>query len=242
MRRRCRCIGPGALALVGVLLPPPLRAEWRIQAYLGGAKTQDSTLHLEQPAAGHDLELDSVAFGSKSFERPLYYGIRAGGFLPRLHWLGFEAEFTHLKVIADTHQGTRATGRVGGEAVDRDATLDEFLQEFEISHGMNFLFVNAVVRWPEAASRCVHLLLRAGCGPTLPHAESSAGGQRLEQYELSGPGVQVSAGVEVTVRGGLHGLIEYKLTRAHPTVTVIDGSAGAVFWTHHGVFGLGYTF
>jgi hypothetical protein len=225
-----------------VLLPPPLRAEWRVQAYLGGAKTLDSTLHLEQPAAGHDLELDPVAFGSESFELPLYYGIRAGGFLPHVPWLGFEVEFTHLKVIADTRRGARATGRVSGAAVDREATLGEFLQEFEISHGMNFLFVNAVVRWPEAAARRVHLLLRAAGGPTLPHGESSTGGQRLEQYELSGPGVQVAAGVEVTVRGGLHGLIEYKLARAHPTVTVIDGSADAVFWTHHGVFGLGYTF
>lgn len=242
MRGHFRCIGPGALLLLGVLLPPPLRAEWRVQAYLGGAKTLDSTLHLEQPAAGHDLELDPVAFGSESFELPLYYGIRAGGFLPHVPWLGFEVEFTHLKVIADTRRGARATGRVSGAAVDREATLGEFLQEFEISHGMNFLFVNAVVRWPEAAARRVHLLLRAAGGPTLPHGESSTGGQRLEQYELSGPGVQVAAGVEVTVRGGLHGLIEYKLARAHPTVTVIDGSADAVFWTHHGVFGLGYTF
>ena len=242
MRSHLARKGPGALALVWVLLPAPLRAEWRLQAYWGGAKTQDSTFHLEQLAAGNDLKLDPVPFASESFDLPLYYGIRAGVFLPRLRWLGVEAEFTHLKVIADTHRTTRATGIAGGEEVDRDATLDEFLQEFAISHGMNFLFVNAVVRWPEPAARRVHLLLRAGCGPTLPHAESSAAGRRLEQYELSGPGVQVAVGMEVTVRGGLHGLIEYKLTRANPTVAVIDGSADAVYWTHHGVFGLGYAF
>lgn len=243
MGNLCRRIVPAVLALACALLPAaPLRAEWRLQSYLGGAKTMDASLHLEQPAASNDLELDPVVFSSKSFDPPLYYGIRVGYLLPQLPWLGFEAEFTHLKVIADTRRVAHATGRFGGQEVDRDTAVDEFLEEFAITHGMNFLFVNAVVHWPAFAANRVHIVLRSGGGPTVPHAESSAGGRRLEQYELSGLGVQAAAGIEVALRGGLHGLVEYKLTRAHPTGTVIDGTADAIFWTHHGVFGLGFAF
>lgn len=72
------------------------RGGWVVSAYLGGARTGASALRISQPALGNDLTFERVRFRSRSFDPPLYYGLRGGYFPPRVPFLGFEAEFIHL--------------------------------------------------------------------------------------------------------------------------------------------------
>jgi hypothetical protein len=60
-----------------------------------------------------------------------------------------------------------------------------------------------------------------------------------EQYEWAGLGLQASAGVDLHLTGRLSGIIEYKLTYAHPTITIPNGTGDMVAVTHHLAIGLG---
>ncbi|HYE13241.1 MAG TPA: hypothetical protein VD968_02245, partial [Pyrinomonadaceae bacterium] len=59
--------GPGALDGDG---------GWVVAAYVGGARTAASSLSVSQPELGNDLTFEGVRFRSRSFDPPLYYGLR----------------------------------------------------------------------------------------------------------------------------------------------------------------------
>jgi opacity protein-like surface antigen len=86
------------------------------------------------------------------------------------------------------------------------------------------------------------LALRAGVGPTIPHAESVVSGVFQEQYELGAVGWQVASGVEARLTRGLLAVAEYKFTRTTQTVGVSGGEAETAIRTHHFAVGAGYRF
>lgn len=234
-----------ALAAGCALQPAPVRADWTVAAYLGGAATRPSTLALAQPALGTDLTIDPVPFRGESFTPPVYYGYRIGYDRLGVPWLGIEAEFVHLKVYARTDRAARVEGRWRGRPVAETLPIGDLVQAFSISHGVNFVFGNIVARIPlggAPASR-LHAAIRAGAGPTVPHAESTVGGVRApEGYEIGALGWQVAGGLEARLAGRLSGMVEYKLTRTRQRVAVAGGEATVALVTHHAVFGLGWRF
>lgn len=220
---------------------------WVIAAYLGGARTSDSPLTLSQPALGNSLTFEDVRFRSRSFDPPLYYGLRGGYFLRRVPSLGVEAEFIHLKVYSNPQQIVRVAGLRRGLRVSGELPLGEIVQQYSISHGVNLLLFNAAVRrgvGRNAESPGGRLILsgRAGAGPTLPHTESSVEGLRQEQYEVGRLGWQAAGGAEFKLWRGMHLLAEYKFTRTRQRGKVASGTAESLLRTHHGVFGLSYHF
>lgn len=227
--------------------PPAARGGWVVAAYLGGARTAASDLRVSQPPLDSDLTFEGVRLRSRSFDPPLYYGLRAGYFIPRAPSLGLEAEFIHLKVFSDPGQRVRVAGRRGGAAVDAEMPLGEIVQQYSISHGVNLLLFNAALRRglgrsDEAPGGRLVVSARAGAGPTLPHTESSVEGRRQEQYEVGRLGWQLAGGSELKLWGGLHALGEYKFTRTRQRGKVFSGEAESLLRTHHGVFGLSYHF
>ena len=223
------------------------RGGWVITAYVGGASTSDSDLRITQPALGSDLTFDGVRFRSRSFDPPLYYGFRGGYFLPRAPFLGFEAEFIHLKVFSDPGQRVQVTGLRRGTPVDGESALGEIVQQYSISHGVNLLLFNVAARrglGRDADSPDGRLILaaRAGLGPTIPHTESSVEGQRQEQYEVGRLAWQAAGGAEFRLWRGLYALGEYKFTRTKQRGEIFSGQAESLLRTHHGVFGLSYHF
>jgi len=222
------------------------RGGWLIAAYLGGARTSASSLTITQPALGSQIKFDDVRFNSRSFDGPLYYGIRGGYFIGRVP-LGVEAEFIHLKVFSDPAQPVRATGAHLGGPINREIRLGEIVQQYSISHGVNLLLFNLAGRYARGRNRDApagRLIFtgRFGIGPTIPHTESTIDGQHQEQYELGRIAWQLAGGVELHLWRGLYALGEYKFTRTRQRGKVFSGEAESLLRSHHGIFGLSYHF
>ena len=223
------------------------RGGWVVAAYAGGARTADTDLRVSQPEVGTDLTFRGVRLRSRSFDPPLYYGLRAGYFLPRAPSLGFEAEFIHLKVFSDPRQRVRVEGLRRGSPAGGELPLGEIVQQYSVSHGVNLLLFNAALRRAvgrsaEAPGGRLVVAARAGAGPTIPHTESSVEGRRQEQYEVGRLGWQAAGGAEFKLWRGLHALGEYKFTRTRQRGEVSSGTAESLLRTRHGVFGLSYHF
>jgi hypothetical protein len=231
-----------AASILALAVTAPAFAEWTVGAFAGGCRTGNTSLTLVQPAADTSVTFVPVRYRSASFEMPIYYGYRVGAFLaPR--WLGVEGELIHMKVIADTARASRAQGTVGGQAVAGPRAIDSVLDRFSITHGVNLLLANVVVRRAGTAaspSRAPRWMLvgRIGAGASIPHPESTSGGLSLERYEWGAFSMQGAAAAEVRITGPLYVSGEYKLTRTVQDVTIAGGSARTPLVTHHLVAGL----
>lgn len=243
---RARRVAFGVLAgLALVASPGSACADWTVAAFLGAAHTTSSTLRIEQPALGTRLSFDPIAYRGESFAAPVYYGYRLGRRLPFARSVFVEAEFIHLKVLSDPDANVRVTGVERGQAVARTQRLGDTVERFSITHGENFVLANLVARHSlgrGATTDRLHVVVRAGVGFTVPHPESTIGGESVDQYELGSFAWQLAGGVEMRVTKGLRALGEYKFTRVDQAVTIARGEARTVLATHHVVFGLGYHF
>jgi opacity protein-like surface antigen len=243
MKAMPRCLGTLAIALVmSASLAGPASADWTLGAYLGGARTQSTSLTVTQPSVGTDVTLSPVHYRSESFEPPYHYGYRVGVF-PGSRSFGIEGEFIHLKVIADTSRTTSAEGIIAGRPTSGARPLSSVVERFSISHGVNLLLVNAVIRRTAAIAREGDvprwiLTGRAGVGASVPHSESTTGGLSLERYEWGSVSLQAAAGVEVRIARRLFIAGEYKLTRTAQDVSIVGGSARTPLTTHHLVSGV----
>lgn len=232
MRRRAvACL---AMAL---LTASAAQAGWRAAAYLGGAVNHESWLRIEQPARATQLELRDVSYEGRSFEPPVYYGYRLGYFFGRF---GLEAEFIHQKIYARGERLVEARGTLGGRSVTGRLPVQNLVEQFSISHGLNMLLANAV--WEQPLGGRTFLQLRFGAGPTIPHPESLIQGEGRQQYQLGRAALQAAAGFEYRLWRGLHALSEYKFTRTRQRVDIVAGHAETLVRSHHGVFGLGLRF
>src|SRR5262249_31982159 len=123
------------------------RGGWVIGGFLGASRTASSPLTISQPSLGNNLTFRDVQLRSESFKGPLYYGLRGGHFLPRMPWIGLEAEFIHFKVFSNPQQTVHATGVYHGAPINRDLPLGQIVQLYSISHGVNLLLLNLVARY-----------------------------------------------------------------------------------------------
>ena len=231
-----------AASIVILAVTAPASAEWTAGVFAGGCTTGDTSLTLVQPASGTSVTFDPVHYRSASFEMPIYYGYRVGAFLaPR--WLGIEGELIHMKVIADTARVSRAEGTVGRQTVAEPRAIDSVLERFSITHGVNLLLANVVVRREGNAASSARaprwmLVGRIGAGASIPHPESTSGGVSLERYEWGAFSMQGAAAAEARIAGPLYVSGEYKLTRTVQDVTIAGGSARTPLVTHHVAAGL----
>jgi len=208
----------------------PALGQWTVAVYGGGVHTHRSDLTIRQPDAGTNVRFRDVEFSSESLESPVYYGYRVGRGL-RGRFLFLEGEFIHAKAYARLDGEPTGTGTLRGQRVE-GARIGDLVQHFAISHGLNFILVNVVVRKPLAATR-VGLAARVGLGPMRPHGETEVDGRRVDGYQWAGVGAQVAGGLEVRLWRGLHGLLEYKLTSARPRIAVYAGDATVTTLSHH---------
>jgi lipid A oxidase len=235
------------LALLIVLWPAAAHADWIVSAFGGVAHTQSSTMELTLPPQGTQLTLTGVDYRGQSFQSPQYYGLR-GTWIPKGRpWLGFEGEWIHAKVYAEVEGNVHALGTLRGAAIDATVPLSSIVNRVSMSHGLNFILANVSARrefGPIDATGAHRLVgvVRAGAGPTLPHAESQIDNVYFEQYESGGLGVQVGGGVEFSVWRGLGALAEYKFTWASPNIEVAGGDATVPSRSHHFAFGVQYRF
>ncbi len=202
-----------------LLSATPAQADWVAAAFLGTAWTSPARLTVDLGSRSQDT-FDDVTFDSRSFDLPLYYGYRVAWF-PRDSGWGAEGELIHLKVYA------------------RPGTLGPTVRRFSISHGLNMLLANAVVRRPLDQGRRIYATARLGAGVTVPHGESDIDGVTQEQYEWGSLVLQGAIGTEFRIARHARLLAEYKLTTAAPTVSVAGGTIQGRYLSQHLAAGLG---
>lgn len=220
---------------------------WVISAFIGGASTRRSPLRISQPALGTELTFRDVEFDGRSFNPPLYYGLRGGYILPRASFIGVEAEFIHLKVYANAQRQVQASGTLRGTPVNGQIQLGQVVQQYSVSHGVNLLLFNVTGRYrlkkdSDTPKGRFIFTGRAGLGPTIPHTESIIEGREQQQYELGRLAWQVAGSAEVRLWRGLYFLGEYKFTRTRQRGKIFSGEAESLLRTQQGVFGLSYYF
>lgn len=224
-----------ALALIA-LCPAPAAAQWYFTGYFGANNTRPATVSIDQPPRSLALDFLDVEFEARSFAAPQYYGYRAGRYFGARRRVGLEFEFIHIKVIAKTDRAYEYRDRSGlFDPAPGPVLMRQVVERYAMSHGLNFLLVNAVARQP-VGSRAA-LSARLGAGPTLPHAESTVGGLVQEQYEYAGMGGHAAAGIELRVKGPLSAMLEYKATYARPRITIAQGTGRTTTLSHHVAFG-----
>ena len=243
----CAPLGRQALGQVGSSSAGQTGREFAISYYMGSARTQASSLTVSQPALGTNIRFDRVRYRGRSFDGPLYYGIRAGMFTGPFPWLGVEAELVHLKVFTSPDQRVSASGTHLGQPINRELLLGEIVQRFSISHGVNLLLFSFVGRYrvkPDSQGRRSRFIVEArfGAGPAVPHTESTIDKQPQEQFELGRAAFQLGSGAELRLKGGLYALGEYKFTRTRQRGRVFMGEAELLLRSQHGIVGLSYHF
>ena len=224
--------------------PTAARAQVYVSVSAGGNHTQPADVTVNVPSSGLSVTYQGVQFSARSLDSPQYYMWRAGRLFGPHQRLGVEFEFTHLKVIGDTSRSYVASGQIGGVAIPSGSSLpmNAEVQEYQMTHGLNFLMVNAVGRFPIKSGRRLSLVTRAGLGTTLPHAETEVLGQSHERYEFAGLGVEGSAGVAVKLSHLFSLLADYKVSDARPRITVVGGTGQMNALTQQVAIGLAVGF
>jgi hypothetical protein len=175
-----------------------------------------------------------VAFEAQSLVPPLYYGYRIGKQVGP-GWLSLEAELIHAKAYAQLGDVVGG-GRSGGRDV-RAVPVTQHLQRLAMSHGLNFLLLNGVLRHRLGQSPLV-VIGRAGIGAVVPHAETESAEGRVEEYQLGGPAVQAAGGMEIRLYRSLYAAAEYKYSYGRPRINIAGGDATITTRSHHATIGV----
>jgi hypothetical protein len=214
-------IFPGAAYLALLSFPAVWRertggdasADLQLGAYLGPAYTGGSDLNLVQPG-GTDMTFRDIAWEGRPFRRPPYYGYRA------IYWsdrYGVMLDFTHIKAIAIKDRPVQQSGFKDGDHVPPQAPVSATLKRLEFTHGYNLLTLNALRR---GAPRGPNLIpyVGLGLGVAIPHVEvqrtDPPQSARTDEYQITGPALQVLGGIEWRFGRRLSLFVEYKLSCA----------------------------
>ena len=140
------------------------------------------------------------------------------------------------------------TGSRNGVGVDGHERIDNTLQQFSLSHGLNYAPADVVYRW-QPGKRGEDFLghlepyVGLGVGAAIPHVESEVNGRFDEEYQFRGPGVQALAGVKLSLTKHVGVMFEYKFTYANVgSLDVPNGSIEITPLTHNLVAGLVFSF
>jgi hypothetical protein len=215
-------IFPGAAYLALLSLPafaersarPDGETDAQLRVYLGPAYTSETDLNLVQPGRT-DMTFRDIAWEGKPFRRPPYYGYRA------IYWpggrYGVMLDFTHIKAIAIKDRPVQQSGFKDGDHVQPQAPVSATLKRLEFTHGYNLLTLNALRR---GAPRGPNLIpyVGLGLGVAIPHVEvqrtDPPQSARTDEYQITGPALQVLGGIEWRFGRRLSLFVEYKLSCA----------------------------
>jgi hypothetical protein len=141
----------------------------------------------------------------------------------------------------------RVEGDIGGAAIREIAPLSRYADQFEVSHGLNLVLVNAVFRrtlvgHADPSEARIALVARIGAGPTIPRPEVIFLGVAAGAYEAGPIAFQAAAGLEARLWRGLRVLTEYKYTFTPTSFTIPDGRARFHVHSSHLATGLAVYF
>ena len=241
--RRWACILSASLLLA--IAGDRARAEIVLGAYGGLATSFDGDVTLEQPG-GTDLTLDDVSWSDRSFESPIYYGLRLT-YWGTSGW-GGALDYTHAKLYADLDDTVDVSGSRAGTPVAGSERVGDTFDALSFSHGHNMLTLNLMYRWGAIGAKGGFLdRLRpyagVGAGVAIPHVEVIVDGSQTDEYQLAGPAVQGLAGIDFSITERVSLFTEYKLSYAHIEADLAGGGTITVDpITNHFVLGVSFKF
>lgn len=224
-----------AFALIAVALAvfaEPALAETTASFYLGSSHTGNSDVRISQPSTNSDATFHDVSWNSESFTNPVYYGIRVSHFFEEHPDWGIGFDYTHDKVYANTNQAVRVNGTWNGAQVNESAPMNQRVQSFSISHGVNIVALNAYRRWTRQTADsllCVRCQPYVGAGLTyyVLHPENTVNGRANDQgFEGAGFGYQLLAGLHYGVTRTVGVFIETKYNSGKVEVKTAGGGRG----------------
>ena len=223
----------------------PAAAEPFLDLYTGKSFTHSSDITIKQPTPRNDYTFKDVSFDDESFETPPWYGLRAGYYFESYPWLGTAIEFFHFRMFADTSENKRLVGTRGGTVVDTTARVNSIIQQFQITHGVNYLTLDALIRYPllEEEERFRHgraqLYAGLGVGPVIAHTENVVDTVRNDEgYEIRGGGIQTFVAARALLFKYFGLFAEYKFTHSGLEIGVAAGIGRVEENTHHLVGGV----
>jgi len=187
---------------------------------MGVASTSSNTLTVA-PASAPPFSIASVDYEGEAFRSPWYYGVRAGWLPAETRGFGYEVEWNHAKAIA----------QLVHDAQD--------LNQFQQSHGLNFLLGNLVYRFTPACGGACAFNVRGGAGISTPHVESTFRNEHQEQYQYGGIAWQAGAGLEYHLWQFVYGVADARITRVSEHHLRGAGvEIAGPFFTRHVDFGI----
>ena len=161
------------------------------------------TLH---NAKAHDKpDFDAIYKNPVEISIP-QYNYRLGFYLNESHTKAIELNFDHIKYVVTDGQSVHVTGRINGQQVDGDSTLnsDRFLH-LEHTDGGNLLHINYVqqktLMMNKAKTRpLVNLIWKAGAGINIPRTDFTYRGDRYNNdFHVAGYNLGVEAGTRLYI-------------------------------------------
>ena len=216
---------------------------FQIGLYGGGNSTPLADVFLKQPN-GTDMVLKDVPWTGEPFNDPPFYGLRGIYWLPAMPAFGAMIDFTHAKSISLRKREVDQTGTRDGEPVPAREAIDATFTKLEYSHGLNFLTLNAVYRFRGWHRRFLPYI-GAGAGLVIPHTEIARKGVARQdwtyRYEVTGPGFQALAGLEMRLFAARRYAIfaEYKAGYAINSTELLEGGTVKTnLWAHQAILGV----
>ena len=220
-------LGASQTALAGVA----------ISFYLGASQTARSDLRVVQSSRGNDATLHSAPWPGYPFRFEPYYGVRLTYTPPGHPSERVVLDYTHYKTYARTEDSVEQSGTWHGTAFQTTGPMNERVQSFEMTHGLNMIGVTYVHVFAAGGNG-----VYAGVGPVMyvPHTESTVDGLRANaRFDFAGLGFQTVGGVSTCV-GNRQVFFELKYNSGHPQVSIADGYAQTTLHTIHEL--AGFTF
>ena len=223
-------------------------AQTSFSFYTGFSETRNSDLHVRQQSTNSDAVFSDIGWVGRPFDNPPYYGYRITHFLKNRPNLGFAVDFTHYKMYANPNQVAAVSGTWNGAPVNETAPLNERVQEFSISHGVNILSFNVLYRWlgrPAEKFPQGRLQPYVGLGLAyyILHPENTVNNQSYERYEESGFGLHALGGVSYALTPRINLFTETKFDSGKAKVnTAGQGEANTDLNTLHLLGGVSYRF
>lgn len=186
------------LCISMILAPAYAVAQVELSFYAGAQSAQASDVLIRDPLSGPlDASLD---WEGRSFDAPLYYGIRATKW--RSPTFGVGLDFAHSKVYA--------------------ATLPDDYDVFEMTDGLNTLTFNAYRRW-NGVIGTISPYVGGGVGISVPHVEVADSNSQTSGYQLTGPAATWIAGASLPLNDQWSVFGEYKGTYSSNTADLDSG-------------------
>lgn len=207
----------GALLALACALAPLANAEISIGLYAGQSFVDDGDLHVSQGKT--NLEFSGVSWNDKSFESPILYGIRLGYWLESAPNWGWSIDYDHIKNYLEYDKTAHISGTdMNGNAVNGVQPISNYIEDFNMSHGVNTITFNGMHRWFLGGQRDNSLLGRMqvymgfGAGFSVPHVEATINNVRTFEYQTAaGPVVDGKLGLNYDLLKHLSVFGEYKL-------------------------------